>query len=126
MVRCVPPGLSTVPGDKIMVISIVVVDYLVKRLEKVSPKVPSVLIAPFVPGGQCLVPGAEKRSPGQKGGYSSLAWYRDLKLLQDKLEEARRRRDGCGFVRKSLLRLLYTWLTFSAENQGGTLMVIGW
>jgi hypothetical protein len=32
-------------------ISIGVVDYLVERLEKVSPKVPSVIVVPFVPGG---------------------------------------------------------------------------
>jgi len=71
----------------IAVISIAVVDYLIERLKKVSPKVSSVLIVPFVPDGQQLVPRPYKRSPGQTFRYTSLARYRDLGLLHDELEE---------------------------------------
>ena len=68
-------------------ISAVIVDYLVEHFEKVSPKVPSVLVAPFVPAGQRLVPGAQEPGPGWHFKCLSLAWYRDLRLFNDGLKE---------------------------------------
>jgi hypothetical protein len=89
-------------------LSSVIVDYLLESLEKVSTEVPSVFVVPFVPGGQHLVPGAEKRSPGRNIGLSSLAWYHDVGLLHDELEEGQATRGWLRCRRKvSLETLVY-------------------
>ena len=74
-------------GKNIPVYSPVIVNYLVECLAKVSVKVPSVAVAPFVPGGQRLVPGAEELGIGQYNGCFPLARHCDLGVFHDTLKQ---------------------------------------
>ena len=87
-------------------ISTVIVDYLVERLKKVSPEITSVVVVPFVLGGQRFVPGAEEFSPGRRSRYLPLARHRDLGVLHDKLEEGQATRGWLGRRRNPFLNPL--------------------